>query len=66
MTLGNYERIRAGVSNDPQLGSIESIEGDSYFYSSAKTLSDVKARDLNSIKISDADNFTDIDGDNNG
>ena len=63
MTLGNYERIRAGVSNDPQLGSIESVEGDSYFYSSAKTLSDVKARDLNKIKISDADNFTDIDGD---
>ena len=64
MTLGNYERIRAGVSNDPQLGSIESVEGDSYFYSSAKTLSDVKARDLNSIKVSDADNFKDIDGDN--
>ena len=63
MTLGNYERIRAGVSNDPQLGSIESVEGDSYFYSSAKTLSDVKARDLNSIKVSDADNFTDIEGD---
>ena len=63
MTLGNYERIRAGVSNDPQLGSIESVEGDSYFYSSAKTLSDVKARDLNSIEVSDADNFTDIDGD---
>jgi len=32
MTLGNYERIRAGVSNDPQLGSIESVEGDSYLY----------------------------------
>ena len=64
MTLGNYERIHAGKGDYiQQLGSIESVEGDSYFYSSAKTLSDVKARDLNSIKVSDADNFTDIDGD---
>lgn len=65
MTLGNYERIRAGVSNDPQLGSIDSVEGDSYHYSSAKTLSDVKARDLNSIELKEAP-FTDIDGDDNG